>query len=281
MIILYIIEVFLMRKKLSLLILSVVLSLVLASCGKAEITYAFYVFQSGEIYQTIEVKIDEESLDVMGYDAKIICLITKLIFESADYYAEIVEGENIVYAERYFESRTDWNIYYGISGDEAPDEYDENFYKVGGVFFDEYISKGASPFGDIEEIIASVVDSEILEAIGAAREYDAAVIAMIRDDLIELDYTLFTYVYRYSTYLDSVKFKDADEAGFDEETGLNSFTFFMNHETKGRIIESSQRVPNIEAWFLTAAGAAVLVVLAVYGIGLFVERGKAKIRLEK
>jgi hypothetical protein len=232
--------------------------------------------------QTIEIKIDEESIENQYnqyYTAETICLIAEVIFESADYAAEIREG-NVVYAERYFESRTDWNIYYGITGDEPPDEYDEDFYKVGGVFFDEYISKGASPFDDIEEIIASVLDSGILDAIGDGSDFDAALIAMIRDDLAVLDYELFTYVYKYNTYLDSVKF-NADAASFDAETGLHTFTFFMNHETKGRIIESRQRVPNVTVWFLTAAGAAVLVILAVYLIGSLSGKKERKINYNK
>jgi hypothetical protein len=264
-----------MRKKLSLLILSVVLLLSLASCAEAEISYGFYVFQSGEIVQAIDVKIDGETVRNTNYDAAMICEIVGRILESADYAVEIYV-DNVVHAERYFESRTDWNIYYGITGDEAPDEYDEDFYKVGGVFFDEYISKGPSPFADIEDIIADLRKSQLLNPTGEIDEDYSAFLAMIRDDLAVLDYELFTYVYTYNTYLDSVKFKDVDETSFDEKTGLHTFTFVMDHNSKGRIIESSQKIPNVKVWFLTAAGVAVVVVLAVYGISFLVKDGKAK-----
>jgi hypothetical protein len=253
------------RKKFLVLSLLLVLSLSLASCAKTGITYGLYIYQSGEIVQAFEVKIDADSLQNTGYDAETVCKIVEIVFQSNLYATEIREN-NVVYAERYFESRTDYNIFYGITGDEPADEYDENFYRVGGVFFDTYVSKGESVFGGIEEIIASVRQSGFLNPTGEISAKDEALISMIKDELLTLDYELFTYVYKYNTYLDSVDF-NADEKSFDAETGLHIFTFFMDHSTKGRIIESEQRVSNIAAWFLTAAGISALVVLAVYGIG--------------
>jgi hypothetical protein len=253
----------------------------LASCAEAEITYSYSVYQSGEIVQSFEVKIDEESLKTAFPDeenlkayAAYIRDTVKIIFEDISYAAEI-RKDGTVYAERYFESRTDFNIFYGITGDEPPDAYDESFYKVGGVFFDTYVTKTESVFGDIEDVIADVRDEgSYLNPTGEVSEQDRAVIEKIKDDILLIDYELFTYVFKYNTYLDSLDM-NADVKELNEETGMHTFTFFMDHETKGRVIEYTQRVPNVTAWFLTAAGVSVLVVLTVYGISAVLKmRGK-------
>jgi hypothetical protein len=239
----------------------------LASCAEAEITYGYYVYQSGEIVYEFQI----EAADVpavgggsgMEYTSAQILEIAKTIFGAYGYETD-VEG-NILYAWRYFESRTDYNIFYGVTGDEAPDEYDENFYKEGGVFFEEYVYKMRTQFADIEEIVAQCANSGLFGTDGLTSPEEIAFIENVRLDILAFDYTLFSYVYIYGTYYDSID-SNADEKIFDAETGLNEHIFYLDYDTKGRVVELRQRVPNLFVWVLSAAGVSVFVALAGLGV---------------
>ncbi|MDR3263371.1 MAG: hypothetical protein LBT30_03590 [Clostridiales bacterium] len=245
-----------MKKKL--ILTATVLSLVflLGSCAEAEITYGVYNFSDGSIVFEYLVDIDADTVSNGAYTIDDILTIIDLVFKSYGYATEI--GENTVTAQLAFDSKTDLYIYNGLTGDEIPED-DEDFFKIGGFFYNTYVTRMQTVFNDIQETIGSVYTENPIIA-ELAQEYYST----LASDIASFNYDAFTYVYRYETYYQSIG-SDADIVEIDEETGLYSHVFKMTNAERGRTIELTQRSANYFTWAaiaLGAAGVTVLILLA-------------------
>ncbi|MDR1906143.1 MAG: hypothetical protein LBQ27_04405 [Clostridiales bacterium] len=252
-----------MKKRLILAALSAALVLLLNSCADATVTYGVYYFPSGEMYFEYAVEIDETTINDSTYNGEMIIAIASDIFAAYGYETYVDEERpNIVYAWEYYESRTEYNIKNGITGDELPDEYDENFFKVGGLFYNNYVSRQQTVFKDVDLIVQSVIDN--IPAI--YQDLGEEFVEKLRNDIMNIRYDTLLYVFKYETGYKSIE-SDADRKEIDEETGLYAHIYEMQYADIGRTIELKSASPNYTTWAAIAIAAAAVVTAVMFLFG--------------
>ena len=251
-----------MRKKLIFVVVIALAALFLGACGDATITYGVYNYQSGEIVQEFTVEIGESN-------PKEVAELVGVILQAYGYEVEV---ENYtVTAARYFESRTDYDIYYGITGDEPYESQGEDYYKEGGVFYNKYITKMQTVFANIEKEVTSGY-AGIMSDIEGLQENE--VIKLIRDyadKIEELEYDALKYVFIYGTYYRSLD-SDADIKSYDRESGLYLHTFEMQGAERTRTITLIQSGANYLTWAALALGAALVVAASFWALTRKIKR---------
>ncbi|MDR3292866.1 MAG: hypothetical protein LBT20_02040 [Clostridiales bacterium] len=277
-----------MKKKLLLFLTAVILIFSLSSCVEATIEYGEYHFSDGSIYQLITVTFDPATIPNDGtaygsYDAESLTGFIKEALELLDF--EVIKEENTDGGEnadgtkamgetverveinglRYFESLTEYYIYFGITGDEKYEkstaEKDED---KSNALFNYYKTKRRTVFAEIDER-AQYFAEEFAKKGGDAFSYPN-IYDQIASDIKDIDFRAFSYVYRYETYLDSIDM-DADEKGIDTETGLNTFIYRIDYDTRDREIEITRRSANYIVWVTVAAGASVVAIAVALTFG--------------
>ncbi|MDR1939630.1 MAG: hypothetical protein LBQ40_02400 [Clostridiales bacterium] len=252
-----------MKRKLLLAVCLICAAAALSACADADVEYAVYNYSDGAIAYSISVEIKEETISNPIYDAQTITIILSEVFKAYG-YDTVTEGSKVV-AGMYFESRAAYDAYYGIDEEEEVSD-DTEFYKVGGLFYDKYVTRRASVFKDVEQTVERACRENPYLKDAAITDDLGEIISYVKDDVALLDYEAFGYVYRYETYLKSID-SNADKKEFDESTGLYAHVFEMDYSAKGEIIELNRTVPNQITWTAAAMIIAASVVAAVLVVG--------------